>query len=56
MLEFLLAISPLPSIAYRVYKNKTLYLENSMHVIFKETRNEKIIEILDDVNKKEFNI
>jgi len=31
--------------AYRVYNNKTLYLEESMHVTFEETQNDKIIEI-----------
>ena len=36
--------------AYRVYNNKTFSLEESMHVVFEETQNEKIDEILDDVN------
>lgn len=34
--------------AYKVYNNKTLYLEESMHVTFEETQND---EILDDINE-----
>jgi hypothetical protein len=37
--------------AYRVCNNKTLCLEESMHVTFEETQNDKIVEILDDINK-----
>jgi len=37
--------------AYRVYNNRTLYLKESMHVVFEETQNNKIIEILDEINE-----
>jgi hypothetical protein len=32
--------------AYRVYNNRILCLEKSMHAIFKETQTDKIVEIL----------
>jgi hypothetical protein len=41
--------------AYRIYNNRTLWLEKSMHFVFEETQNDKIIEILNDINKV-FNI
>jgi len=41
--------------AYRIYNNRTLCLEKSMHFVFEETQNDKIIEILNDINKV-FNI
>ena len=37
--------------AYRVYNNGILCHEESMHVAFKETQNDKIDEILDDINE-----
>jgi hypothetical protein len=37
--------------SYRVYNNRILCLEESMHVIFKETQNDKIVEILYDINE-----
>ena len=37
--------------AYRVYNNKTLCFEESMHVVLEGTQNNKIIEILDDINE-----
>jgi hypothetical protein len=37
--------------AYRVYNNRTLYLKESMHVTFEKTQNNKIIEILDEINE-----
>lgn len=42
--------------AYRVYNNRTLCLEESMHVAFEETQNDKIVEILDDLNKSVQNL
>jgi hypothetical protein len=35
---------------YKVDNNITLYLEESMYVVFEKTQNDKINEILDDVN------
>jgi hypothetical protein len=37
--------------AYRVHNNRTLYLEESMYVVFEETQNDKIDEIIDDINE-----
>jgi len=37
--------------AYRVYNNRTLYLEESMHITFEKTWNDKIDEILNDVKE-----
>lgn len=33
------------------YNNRTLYLEESIHVVLEETQNKKIVEILNDINK-----
>ena len=49
MLEFFLA--SLPQEKHKVYNNKILYLEESIHVAFEETQNEKIVEILDNINE-----
>ena len=40
---------------YRVYNNRTIYLEDPIHVAFEKTQNNKIVEILDDIIKV-FNI
>jgi hypothetical protein len=37
--------------AYKVYNNRILCLEESMHVAFEESQNDKIIKILDDINE-----
>jgi putative salt-induced outer membrane protein YdiY len=37
--------------AYKVYNNRILCLEESIHVAFEESQNDKIIEILDDINE-----
>ena len=37
--------------AYRVYNNRTLCFEESIHRVFKETQNDKIFDIVDNINE-----